>query len=335
MKNYIAVAREENPRKDNQDAIRCAESVQKALKSKGIPSEIVFIDPSYFENKAKKLNEWLLDLYPDCIFNLFEGFSDDAFKEIEFVKVLEKNGIVFTGNSSQALAICLNKEQCKSILNQTGVLVPHGMIVKSIHDIKNVNLEYPVFIKPCCEDASLGVDEQSLCNNQKEMLDAVTDKLALFKDGLLIEEFIVGDEYNVSFVENYPYEMLAISKIDYSSYPQCLPFISYESKWDETSVDYQQLTFKVVEDGSQKFTVMMMNSCQTAGKALQCQGYFRVDLREKAGKFYVLDVNPNPDINEDSGFIRQAKAAGFSYPDIIKKIFLGAIHGKHKKIITR
>jgi D-alanine-D-alanine ligase len=48
-------------------------------------------------------------------------------------------------------------------------------------------------------------------------------------------------------------------------------------------------------------------------------------MREKDGELFVLDVNPNPDINRDSGFMRQAYAKGYTYEDVIEKILKSAI----------
>lgn len=331
MKYYIAVANEASPRKDNLDAIRCAHSVQTALGCNDLLAEICFIDESFFYNDSQKLNRWLQKEQPSCIFNLFEGFSYDAFKEIEFVRALEQNEIPFTGNSSKALDVCLNKSLCKTLLREHNIDVPKGIMIKNEHELVNFNLKYPVFVKPSSEDASVGIDADSLCPNEWQLRQTVRKKLDQFK-GLIIEEFIDGIEYNIAFTGNYPFELLALSQLDYSMHANCLPFISYQSKWEESSDDYKSLNFDIMTESFATSDILI--DCQNAGRILGCKGYFRVDAREKNGKFYLLDINPNPDINFDSGFIRQAKAAGFSYQDIIKKIFLGALHAEHRIIAS-
>jgi len=324
MKYCIAVAREGSPRKDNQDAVRCAESVREALRQSGIFSEICFFDPAFFSGQAGKLRDWLARNRPACVFNLFEGFSDDSAKEVEFAAVLEQSGIAFTGNSSRALSACLDKSRCKAILRECGIAVPDGQVVTREEDLPAIRLEYPMFVKPCCEDASVGIDAESLCLHAQQLERSVRKKLRQFPGGLMVEEFIDGREYNAAYLGSDPYELLAVSELDYARHAHCRPFISYESKWDEASRDYRELNFRVLE--SMPLAVMFAD-CQTAARRLGCRGYFRMDLREKNGRMYLLDVNPNPDINEDAGFIRQARAAGWTYPQIIKKIFSGACHG--------
>jgi len=51
-----------------------------------------------------------------------------------------------------------------------------------------------------------------------------------------------------------------------------------------------------------------------------CRDYARIDFRLKDEIPYVIEVNPNPGINIDSGFFRSAKTARFTYDGMIHKI---------------
>ena len=51
-----------------------------------------------------------------------------------------------------------------------------------------------------------------------------------------------------------------------------------------------------------------------------CRGYFRVDLRERKGRLFILEVNPNPDINTDSGFARQSARRGFAFAGMVARL---------------
>ena len=50
-------------------------------------------------------------------------------------------------------------------------------------------------------------------------------------------------------------------------------------------------------------------------------GYARVDFRvDSAGHLWVLEINANPCISPDSGFIAAANQAGLNYTEVIRRI---------------
>ena len=54
--------------------------------------------------------------------------------------------------------------------------------------------------------------------------------------------------------------------------------------------------------------------------------YGRVDLRlDRDGEPYVIDVNPNPDISPDAGFVLAAARAQISYGQIVERIANSAL----------
>lgn len=102
-------------------------------------------------------------------------------------------------------------------------------------------------------------------------------------------------------------------------------YMTYGAKWNPDAKEYHVLMPRpdAVQDACLRQRIESLAAA--AGRTLGCRGYFRVDLREHCGEVYVMDVNPNPDINTDSGFMRQAYARGMRYDEMLDKIIKTAI----------
>lgn len=320
----VAFARGTGNRQDVDDAARCAKTVSEVLFRAGFCVELVPLIKEIIRDKVVLSNVFQKDWAG--VFNLFEGFDDDASAEVLFVEFLEGISVPFTGNSSATLRVCLDKFKIKQQLSCNGIAVPASFFIKDKADIEAVlrqKLLFPFFIKPCFEDASVGIDSRSLVLNSDALFEIASEKLEYFPSGILAEEFIPGDEYNVGLIGNMAEEVVGISLIDYSQYREFDPFLTYKSKWDTNSSEYKTIIPNVVtpkEIGESLWRRILELARKTCVK-LNCKSYARVDLREKSGKLYVIDVNPNPDINIDSGFMRQAYAHNYTYGDIIQRIF--------------
>lgn len=313
-KVLVVTAKEETERSDVLDVLRCRNSVVDALSSNGYNIGILEITKEDI-NHLNRLEAKILRHDPDCIFNLFEGFSDDSTKEVSFAIFLESLKIPFTGNGSMALYASLDKFLAKKLLAMEGVPVPQGVYLK--HTVGNViDLPCPAFIKPRFEDGSVGIDETSLVTSKEELNKALPHKLSAFPAGIIVEEFLEGREFNVGLVGVPPYEVVGISMIDYKDYPDVMPFLDYRAKWDTNSPGYKisPENPKIISDVAKERLIWI---AKRAGITLSCRGYFRVDLREKDGRLYVIDVNPNPDLNVDSGLANQSRRSGLSYEALV------------------
>jgi D-alanine-D-alanine ligase len=67
-------------------------------------------------------------------------------------------------------------------------------------------------------------------------------------------------------------------------------------------------------------------------RVFECRDYARVDLRIDANEQpYVVDVNPNPDITPDGGFIGSCNAAGYTYGEAISNIIQMAVTRRNRR----
>jgi D-alanine-D-alanine ligase len=56
-------------------------------------------------------------------------------------------------------------------------------------------------------------------------------------------------------------------------------------------------------------------------RLLNLSGYARLDLRLSAdGRVYVLEANPNPNLDKDDDFAQSAKKAGIEYEQLLQRL---------------
>ncbi len=264
----------------------------------------------------------------DVVFNLFEGFGDDAVAEAYMADVLAKSKLPFTGCPGSALALGLNKGKAKELLISAGVPTPQYQVLTPA-TVSLFNLTFPCIVKPGNEDASHGLSGDSVVHDKDGLRQQVEKISNLFGGEALVEEFVDGREFNATILGNEQPVVLPVSEIVYSLPPGMPRIITFEGKWEKDSVFF--LGTKPVcpaaltahEESYIRKIVM------AAYKAVGCRGYARIDMRQDTGgKIKVLEVNPNPDIAPDSGAARQAKASGLSYDEFILKIVQLALEDK-------
>lgn len=301
---------------------KCRLSVIDILRGQGYEPIAFDIIEKEFISAPDQIVKRIQTIQADFVFNLFEGFPCRAGSEADFVHMLECSGIKFTGNSSAALRTCLDKYATKKIFTQNGINTPRGTLFRTVADLARIEHVFPAFVKPAFEDASLGICPASFVPNLKSLKKTARKKLSDFSEGLLVEEFISGMEYNVGFFGGKRFELAGVSVLDYEQYPDSISYLNFSSKWEEEAAEYENFMPRIIDSNDPAYRQDVIDISLKAGQLLGCSCYFRVDLREKAGIIYVLDVNPNPDISPDSGFGRQASAKNLSYEDVVIKIVM-------------
>lgn len=260
---------------------------------------------------------------PMCIFNLCEGFNGNSWGEVYIAGLLELLKIPYTGSGPFGLALALNKAKTKDVLRSNGIKVPLYQVFSERNVSISKVLKFPLIVKPLHEDGSYGIDTNSVVCDGKGLYNRINTIHRKFREPAIVEEHIDGREINVSILGNKKeLRVLPISEIDYSSMPLHLPRIcGYKAKWRPRSKEYKNTVPICPADLSGDLKNQICDIAIKVFNIIECRDYARVDIRlDKFKNPYIIDVNPNPCLNPDSGFVRSAKVFGLDYTGLIGEI---------------
>ncbi len=135
----------------------------------------------------------------------------------------------------------------------------------------------------------------------------------------LVEDFVDGREFHVSLWGNGRVEMLPPAEMDFSALNDVHDRLcSFDAKFMPGSVHYEKIRTVIPGTLREAEQTELERVCMAAYKAIGCRDYGRIDLRLRDGVFYVLDINPNPDISEDASMASAAEFAGYSHGDMAR-----------------
>ncbi|TAK60703.1 MAG: ATP-grasp domain-containing protein [Bacteroidetes bacterium] len=260
---------------------------------------------------------------PDLIFNMCESVLNKAIHEMHIAGIYELMGVNYTGAGPLVLGTALHKFRVKEILSFNGLPTPRYQVVKtSLNFELDRSLNFPLIVKPSREDASIGITASSVVFSANELKKQIRLVIEQFDQPAIVEEFIDGRELNVAIIGNRKPIAMPISEVDMTTLPSHLPrIITYNAKWVKGTAEYEctkgVCPALLPPELEERIKSLAIEAYQLIG----CRDYARVDFRlSKDYQPYILEVNPNPDISEDAGFIRSAGVYGLSFSGAIEKI---------------
>jgi D-alanine-D-alanine ligase len=254
----------------------------------------------------------------EMIFNLCETVDEDARFSGHPAAVFELLRVPFSGSSSMALMLTTDKFVTNRLLKANGIATPRCAIYNTVESAYPSGLRYPVIVKPRLEDASIGIDQESIFENEQELKRRIGGLCERF-GSLLIEEYIEGREFNISLFGYPSARSLPAAEIDFSDFPQGVyPIVGYRAKWDETSFEYHHTPRKFPHDIPPFLLRSMERTALKCARVLMLRDYGRVDMRvDGNGKVQVLEVNANPCLSPDAGFAAAIEEAGTTYSQMV------------------
>jgi D-alanine-D-alanine ligase len=261
------------------------------------------------------------------IFNWCEELPGMPRSDARVVTLLEELGYTYTGSPAAVLSLSWDKAAVKSVLNEHAVPTPLGQVFCT--DYVEGWQRFPAIVKPAFEHCSVGLDSNAVVLDQKGLRQRVAHIRDLFAQPALVEDFIDGREFHVTLWGNGRIQMLPPAEMDFSAFSDIRDRLcTFDSKFTPGSRHYEGVELRIPAAMTVNELDALRRTAEAAYRQLGCRDYARLDLRLRDGIFYVLDVNPNPDISPDTSLAYAAEAAGMSYGAFAGRL-LGLAAARH------
>ena len=259
---------------------------------------------------------------PKLVFNGCESFRGNARHEYALATVLEMHGYLYTGSSPTGLLVARNKSLTKRILAHHGIRVPAFVEFRPEEKaVRPSELRFPLIVKPLLEDASVGISQASVVEDDEGRGARVKFIHEKFRQAAIVEELIEGRELYVGLIGNSTLQVLPIVELTFGESDGEHRIATYKAKWDEEYRKRKKIKNIFAKGLSDDVAAKIADICTTAFHALWLQDYGRGDLRlTHDDEVYVLEVNPNPFLAYENEMADAAEKAGLGYNDFIQRI---------------
>lgn len=297
------------------ETIETAQGIASALQSTGCPVTLV---PVRCINDAVAAAQGF-DPATTLVFNMCEALPGMFDGESAVLKPLEAMGFVCLGGAPDNLDVCRDKIDAKRRLVARRVATPPYQIFETGREPITVPL--PAIVKPAWEDGSVGITRESVVEDEVALRKRVEYVLDMYRQPALVEMFLDGREFNISVWDNNPPQVLPLAETNYAGWGDATRrVLNYESKWINDAEEYYTFTVDCPARVDARTARAIRKLALDSWRAMGCRDFFRVDIREKNNKLYVIDVNPNPCLARDAGFCTAARTAGYDYPHMVRRL---------------
>jgi D-alanine-D-alanine ligase len=269
---------------------------------------------------------------PEFVFNFAEGAGIGRSREARVPAVLEMLGIPYTGSDPGTLAVCLDKDWTRRLVESVGVHCPAAVTVQFGKDTEDADaqlkevlaeseLHLPLIAKPACEGSSKGIRSKCLIERAGDFAPVVLDLWHAYRQPVLIEEFIAGDELTVGVIGNDPAEVLGIMRV-FPTEPTDRFVYGLEVKRDYKRQVVYECPAKIADADREA----VEEAALAASDILGCRDVARLDFRLRDGTPYFLEANPLPGLNPvSSDLVILAGLIGVGHAQLLGRILTTAM----------
>ena len=298
------------------DVLDQVEAIETALADSGRATRRI----AFTRNLAAFLKE-MREKEIDAVFNLCETVEEDPALCWHPAAVLELLNVPFSGSPSRALALTSDKALAKKLLKANGIRTPEFRDYGSPEIFDPTGLAFPVIVKPLMEDASIGIDQESIFESANALMKKIENFRVRFGQ-IMVEEYIEGKEFNVSLIGYPEARVLPVAEIDFSAFPNELyKIVGYRAKWVRDSFEYKNTPRRFLAEVSSGISPELGSVASACFELFGLRDYGRVDMRvDDQDRIYVLEINANPCLSPDAGLAASYAREGSNYEQMTNEL---------------
>lgn len=289
------------------------EYTQRELKTILLDGFSGFIENIVFYDNFEEFKENGYDHLNDFILNFDFGYKSRT-RNMNVPAFCENYNIKYFNPDPYVQVLCQDKFITNKFAENFEIKTPQNLLVFP-HSYRKELLKkfnYPVIIKPNYESESIGITQDSIVSNI-EQADYLVHQLFKDFDGILIEEYIEGNEVAITIFGNK-------DNLFFEEVELCFP--------NEENFTYKAYTSEIKHHvsieikKSNYLTEVDIKRIKQLYHILSPNKLIRVDGRIRNSQFYLIEINANPGLYPKSVVPITFKLNGYSYKEMLKKLFL-------------
>jgi D-alanine-D-alanine ligase len=274
-------------------SLQSGQTVLDALRAQGF--EVRPVDPSSAD--------WVAQLQGvSCAFIALHGPGGE---DGSMQGALQTLKIPYTGSRVLGSALAMDKLRSKQLWQGIGLSTGGFIRLTPDSDWQQVIERLgKVFVKPTCEGSSIGMTAAG----SAAALEQAFHTASQYGGGVIAEQFIDGPEFTVAILGD---EVLPSIRLETDN-----EFYDYEAKYISNDTRYHCPSGLTAAEEAEMGALALR-----AFRSLGCTVWGRVDImRDRGGRFYVLEVNTIPGMTSHSLVPMAARAADIDIQALVGRI---------------
>lgn len=231
------------------------------------------------------LPEKLKKSRPEVVINLVDSVKGYENMASTIPALLELLDIPYTGAGVLGMSLDGNKFLIKKILQQNGIPTPNYQLFNAPLDPLDSTLRFPLISKLNSVHGAVEIDENAVSENEKHLRERIKRLISLYRQPVLVEEFIVGKEITAILLEGLNKKVYLAEKV-FNKPKDRYIFATFKDQWIEKGYDsyhYQKYNDPVLKEYVKK-----------AFEVVEMYDYGKFDIRvDGSGRYFFIDSNCN------------------------------------------